>query len=233
MCSNVFGSENLHNRLLAIASEPTGQSAHRLILPHSQETIAAADDMAEESQTHNWTSEETAAVIAWRAANEALFTGRRNSSKNGWEVFVNKSDLAITAKQAMKKWNNLKEKYKGKGVEAGGVTAATWQWYSQMDAALQGQHSISPPLVVSANLTATTGGVVTSPSSAPPKERANPPPRKRARVSEAILDFMKEQAEREEEREQEAVARVEARERVASDRAERFFSLFERLVNKL
>jgi len=29
----------------------------------------------------------------------------------------------------------------------------TWQWYSQMDAALQGQDSISPPLVVSANLT--------------------------------------------------------------------------------
>lgn len=90
-------------------------------------------------------------------------------------------------------------------------------------------HSISPPLVVSANLTATTGGVVTSPSSAPPKERANPPPRKRARVSEALLDFMKEQAEREEEREQEAVAR----ERAASDRAERYLTLFERLVNKL
>lgn len=29
-----------------------------------------------------------------------------------FRVFVNKSDLAITPKQAMKKWNKLKEKYK-------------------------------------------------------------------------------------------------------------------------
>jgi len=31
------------------------------------------------------------------------------------------------------------------------VTAATWQWYTAMDAALQGQHSISLPLVVASN----------------------------------------------------------------------------------
>lgn len=111
------------------------------------------------------------------------------------------------------------------------MTAATWQWYSQMDAALQGQHSISPPLVVAANLTATASGVVTSPSSAPPKERAYPPA-KRARASEALLAFMKEQAEKEEERERQAVEREEARERAASERADRYLSLFERLVDK-
>ncbi len=56
---------------------------------------------------------------------------------------------------------------------AGGVTAATWPWFSLMEAALQEQHSVSPLLLMTANMNATTGGVVTSPSSAPPEERAN------------------------------------------------------------
>ncbi|XP_041652506.1 E3 ubiquitin-protein ligase TRIM39-like [Cheilinus undulatus] len=59
-----------------------------------------------------------------------------------------------------------------KGVEAGDVTAATWQWYSDMDPALQGQHSISPPLVVASSLTATTGGSVSTPASTPTPEEA-------------------------------------------------------------
>ncbi|KAM4534029.1 uncharacterized protein PAE49_022330 [Odontesthes bonariensis] len=167
------------------------------------------------------------ALIQWRATNEALFTGRRNSSKNGWEVFVRSGEVPVTPKQAQKKWNNLKEKYKelrdpptGKGVEAGGVTAATWPWYGQMDAALQGQHSISPPLVVAANLTPTTGGVVTQPSSAPPREGANPPAPKKARASGQLLNFLREQAEKEEAREEQAVAREEAREREAAQRSE-------------
>ena len=104
-----------------------------------------------------------------------------------------------------------------------------------MDAALQGQHSISPPLVVAANLTATTGGTVSTPASAPSAEEARVSQgqrRKRPRESEALLEFMKEQAEREEEREREALAREEERERAATERAERYLSLFEKLVNK-
>lgn len=113
------------------------------------------------------------------------------------------------------------------------MTAATWPWYGLMDAALQGQHSISPPLVVAANLTTSTGGVVAQPSSAPPREGANPPAPKRARASGQLMDFLREQAEREEEREEQAVAREEARERAAAQRAEHFLSLFEKLVDKI
>ena len=29
------------------------------------------------------------------------------------------------------------------------MSSVTWQWYSLMDAALQGQHAINPPMVVS------------------------------------------------------------------------------------
>eukprot|EP00064_Thunnus_orientalis_P022784 superscaffoldBa00008001_g23004 len=109
----------------------------------------------------------------------------------------------------------------GKEVEAGSVTAATWHWYSLMDAALQGQHSISPPLVVAANLTATTGGTVSTPASAPSAEEARVSQgqrRKRPWESEALLEFMKEQAEREEEREREALARGEGKGSVRKSR---------------
>ncbi|XP_076141063.1 anthrax toxin receptor 1-like [Alosa pseudoharengus] len=66
----------------------------------------------------------------------------------------------------------LRDPPTGKGVEAEEVTAANWQWYTQMDAALQGQHAISPPLVVAANLIPTTGGVVMTPVSPPPPTTA-------------------------------------------------------------
>lgn len=82
-----------------------------------------------------------------------------------------------------------------------------------MDAALQGQHSISPPLVVAANPTANTGGTVGTSASAPTEEEAgvSQPPRKRPRDREGILEFLKEQAERDEEREREQLAREEKR----------------------
>lgn len=44
----------------------------------------------------------------------------------------------------------LEIKCTGRGAEAG--TDATWHWYNVMDVALQGQHSISLPLVVAVNL---------------------------------------------------------------------------------
>lgn len=97
------------------------------------------------------------------------------------------------------------------------MTAATWQWYTAMDAALQGQHSVTLPIVVASNVTATTGGSVSTPASTPSVEaRSSQQSRKRRRDSQALLEFLKEQAEREEEREREAVAREEERERAAT-----------------
>ncbi|KAK7878947.1 hypothetical protein WMY93_034208 [Mugilogobius chulae] len=187
------------------------------------------------------TTEETRALIDWRTANEGLFTGRRNSSKNGWEDFVTSSGLPISATQAKKKWQNLVQKRSsvihplGKG---GG-----WWWYVVLDAALQGQHSISPPLV-EASSAATAGGMVTPPASVAEASEASADQgpegsRGRKRQRESLLEFLKERAEREEERERlllererEAQAREEERERAATERAERYLALFERLVNK-
>ncbi|CAM4597359.1 unnamed protein product [Leuciscus chuanchicus] len=136
-------------------------------------------------------------LIQWRGANEALFTEKRNSSKSGWEVFVKDTRIPVMPKQAKKKF---KEKYKelrdpptGKGVEAGGVTAATWQWYNEMDAVLQGQHSINPPPVVAANVSATVSS------------EAQKRPMKR-RSSSELIELFREHAERDEERERQAAA---------------------------
>lgn len=84
-------------------------------------------------------------------------------------------------------FQELRDPPTGKGVEAGGVTAATWQWYTAVNAALQGQHSISPPLVVASSLTATTGGSVSTPASTPSEEpRSSQQSRKRHRDSQAL-----------------------------------------------
>lgn len=96
-----------------------------------------------------------------------------------------------------------------------------------MDAVLQGQHSISPPLVVPANLTSTTGGAVSTPASSPSIEVSRKSQRKGPGDSQAILQFLKDQAEREEKRERAALAREKERER-----AERYMSLFEKLKMK-
>lgn len=114
------------------------------------------------------------------------------------------------------------------------MTAATWQWYSAMDAALRGQNSSSQSLLVVASMTEAAGGVVDTPDFAPMvAERERGRGRKRSiDISESLFDFLKEQAEREEQWQRETLRREEERERAESERAERFLRLFEKLVNK-
>ncbi|CAL8265080.1 unnamed protein product [Gadus morhua 'NCC'] len=96
-----LGKRHLAKRPLGkrhLAKRPLGKT-------HLSSTMA--DNM---EKTHNWTIEETRALIEWRAANEARFTGLRNSSATGWEDLISTSGLDISTEQAMKKWNNLKLK---------------------------------------------------------------------------------------------------------------------------
>ncbi|TNM85095.1 uncharacterized protein LOC130537311 [Takifugu flavidus] len=206
-----------------------------------QPATAATMVESTERKPHNWTTEETQALIEWREANGNLFTGRRNSSINGWDEFVATSGLPITAKQAKKKWNNLKNKYQElrgpptiRGVEDNNVTAATWQWYSAMDAALRGQHSHSRPQLVVATMNTAADRMVDSRAFAPAvAEREGGRGRKRPmNSSESIFNFLKEQAEREEKWQRETLRREEERDRAESERNERFLTLFEKLVNK-
>ena len=99
--------------------------------------------------------------------------------------------------------------------------------------ALQGQHSISPPLVVAANMSATTGGVASSSASTSSAEEVGGTRTSRMRPRDSLLDLLREQGERDEQREREAVARGAERERAASIRAERYLALFEKLIDKI
>lgn len=120
--------------------------------------------------------------------------------------------------------------HSSRGVEDGNVTAATWQWYSAMDAALREQNSSSQSLLLVANMSAAVGAVVGTPT-VTESERGKG--KKRAKdISENLFDFLKEQAEREEQWQRETLRREEKRQRAESHRAERFLKLFEKLVNK-
>lgn len=112
------------------------------------------------------------------------------------------------------------------------MTAATWQWYSSMDAALRGQDSSSQSLLVVANMTEAADGVVDTPDFAPMVAERGRGRKRSIDISESLFDFLKEQAEREEQWQRETLRREEERERAESERAERFLRLFEKLVNK-
>ena len=98
------------------------------------------------------------------------------------------------------RFQSLRDPPTGRGVEAGTATAATWQWYGAMDAALQGHHSICPPLVVASRMTATTGGVESTPASTSSAEEAGGSS-SRKRPRDSLLELLREQGERDEERE--------------------------------
>lgn len=91
----------------------------------------------------------------------------------------------VIKKHIFRSWETLT----GKGVDAGTVTAATWQWYGAMEAILQGQHAINPPLVVAS---ATAGGLVNTLASTPStaEEEAGERTRNRKRKRESdLFDF--------------------------------------------
>ena len=109
-----------------------------------------------------------------------------------------------------------------------------------MDAALGGQHSVNAPLIVASNLTATSGGVVCShgppqeagPSEeAGPSQEATPPPTKKVKTD--LLDYLKEQGEREERLHQQQLEKMEQQNQAAEARADRFLSVLEKLVEKM
>lgn len=101
------------------------------------------------------------------------------------------------------------------------ISVATWQWYAEMDAVLQGLHSISPPLVVAANVSGTASGIVPSSSSAPP-----PGMRMRPRKSRSSSELLREQAKRNIERESQAACKEEERGGCNREREQSVFMLF-------
>ncbi|KAA0724404.1 hypothetical protein E1301_Tti003672 [Triplophysa tibetana] len=102
--------------------------------------------MAEMPQ--HWSYKDTETLIRWRMAHGYLFSGWRNTCKNGWELFINEttSDLGgnITAQRAKKKWENLKCKYsvlKALAQDVETVKPDSWRWFRLMEKAVDGDPS--------------------------------------------------------------------------------------------
>lgn len=123
----------------------------------------------------------------------------------------------------------LKRPRTGVSTEGGGVTAASWKWYTLMDEAIGSRPSVVPPVLFASSNLEVAG---TPP---PPVERDTPPTvsapkRCQAGTMDGVLDALKvsdrqqellvKEMERQEERREEARAR-EARE--AGEREERRF----------
>ncbi|XP_077452217.1 uncharacterized protein LOC144071201 isoform X2 [Stigmatopora argus] len=106
------------------------------------------------------TDEDVRKMVELRAANEALFTGRRNSAKPAWRAIVKEMGLSgkVTADQVAKKWDNLKTRFKDlkfppRGLEARPQAedeSASWPWFRLMDDALEGRLAGNAALLAAA-----------------------------------------------------------------------------------
>ncbi|KAF0040756.1 hypothetical protein F2P81_006654 [Scophthalmus maximus] len=113
--------------------------------------------------SYKMTEEDVKRLIEFRASNEALFTGKRNSAKIAWSTILTGLGLEgkLTADQIAKKWDNLRTKYKDlkqpyQGQDGLGGVVESWPWFHIMDEAMQGRLYnsnlvLSPDVVVQAN----------------------------------------------------------------------------------
>uniref|UniRef100_A0A672YSA3 Myb/SANT-like DNA-binding domain-containing protein n=1 Tax=Sphaeramia orbicularis TaxID=375764 RepID=A0A672YSA3_9TELE len=96
--------------------------------------------------SYKMTEEDVKRLIEFRASNEALFTGKRNSAKIAWSTILKGLGLEgkLTADQIAKKWDNLRTKYKDlkqpyQGQDNIGAVVESWPWFHIMDEAMQGR----------------------------------------------------------------------------------------------
>ncbi|XP_023670209.2 uncharacterized protein [Paramormyrops kingsleyae] len=208
--------------------------------------------------TLKWTDEQTLQLIQLRIENEHLFTGHRNASVNGFDEIIKKMDLEgkVTAKQAAKKWENLKKKYK----DLMAAMADQWPFFSAMHAAVC-QKPATQPLHVIASCTSTeqaalpmatsdtddtkdpgdfsawTSGTATdgfvADDSVEQSEQSLTSSIGQKRKRSSLLDYLKKESEREEKRFKDAEARETARHEENQRQMNRLLSAFERMVEKM
>uniref|UniRef100_UPI0037E73010 uncharacterized protein n=1 Tax=Semicossyphus pulcher TaxID=241346 RepID=UPI0037E73010 len=95
--------------------------------------------------TYRLTDRDIRLMIQLRASNEAIFTGRRNSAMRGWKAIRREMGLqgTMSARQLKKKWDNLKERYRGLKNPPEGMETLTqpssWRWFHLMDEAITGR----------------------------------------------------------------------------------------------
>ncbi|XP_055789794.1 uncharacterized protein LOC129862310 isoform X1 [Salvelinus fontinalis] len=122
-------------------------------------TVTFLDASGEECPTpvefsYKMTEQDTRRLIKLRAANEVLFTGRRNAAKAAWKAILKELGLLgkVSTYQVAKKWDNLKRRYKDLkyppvGMESIADNAASWPWFYLMNEAMEGRLAASGPVL--------------------------------------------------------------------------------------
>ncbi|KAJ8002975.1 hypothetical protein DPEC_G00164530 [Dallia pectoralis] len=122
-------------------------------------TVTFIDASGEECPTplefsYKMTEQDTRRLIKLRAANEVLFTGRRNAAKAAWKAILKELGLLgkVSTYQVAKKWDNLKRRYKDLkyppvGMESMADNAASWSWFYLMNEAMEGRLASGGPVL--------------------------------------------------------------------------------------
>ncbi|XP_034031656.1 uncharacterized protein LOC117515280 [Thalassophryne amazonica] len=101
--------------------------------------------------SYKMTEPETERMIKLRAANEALFTGRKHSAKPAWRAILYELGLQgkLTTDQLAKKWDNLKRRYKELKFPTRGVETnpSSWPWFYRMNDAMEGRFAGAAPIL--------------------------------------------------------------------------------------
>ncbi|KAM9328802.1 uncharacterized protein KZ484_020170 isoform 2-T2 [Pholidichthys leucotaenia] len=103
--------------------------------------------------TYKLSKQETEDFVKLRVSNNYLFSGKRNTSMWAWRAILRHMGLhqLMTHRQASKKWENMKMKYKELKYPPQGVTVVpeTWSFFSLMDNAMSGRLQGSAPILKS------------------------------------------------------------------------------------
>ncbi|XP_036978209.1 uncharacterized protein si:dkeyp-38g8.5 isoform X1 [Acanthopagrus latus] len=101
--------------------------------------------------TYKMSSKEIEDFVKLRVTNKNLFSGRRNTSLWAWRAILKHMGLQhmMTHRQASKKWENLKKRYKGLVNPPDGVKVfpEAWPYFRLMDDAMQGRLEGSAPIL--------------------------------------------------------------------------------------
>ncbi|KAI5093922.1 hypothetical protein C0J45_15646, partial [Silurus meridionalis] len=106
--------------------------------------------------TYKMSEAELVKFVRLRAANDTLFTGKRNTSVIAWRAILKEMGIhrKMSTSQARKKWENLKKKYKEMKNPPPGITVnpTNWQWFSLMEDAMEGRLNDSEAMVSTMSL---------------------------------------------------------------------------------
>ncbi|XP_011479089.1 uncharacterized protein LOC105355060 [Oryzias latipes] len=130
------------------------ESAESDVVVHSEAAPTEGVPMGWRRMTecsYKMTEPETERMIKLRAANEALFTGRKHSAKPAWRAILFELGLQgkLTTDQLAKKWDNLKRRYKELKFPSRGVDTnpSSWPWFYRMNDAMEGRFSCAAPIL--------------------------------------------------------------------------------------